>query len=256
MNLQTHKKWFAEWVNEKISSTTLDPEPLRLKLEHTLAVLSRTEQLTRELPDRLKNILALAALYHDFARFDQYLIFQTFKDAQSYNHGFAAVKLLKKYKRLEKLDKDAKNHVMIAVGMHNRAALPDSLQSTYRQGCNIIRDADKLDILRVMENHLSGCRPYNPTIVLSLPDSPAPGNPELVKLVMAGRVGSYSSLRTVNDFRLLLGAWFYDLHSETARRIFISEGYGPKIVADLPQDNHYGPVREKLLAEFAGVGNA
>lgn len=42
---------------------------------------------------------------------------------------------------------------------------------------NVVRDADKLDILRVMDEHLSGPGPYNPTVVLQLPNEPAPLQP-------------------------------------------------------------------------------
>lgn len=251
-SLKKHKRWLSQWVAEKIASTSLDPGPLVLKLAHTLRVLSIAGQISVDLPMDEKEALALAALYHDVARFDQYLRFQTFKDARSFNHGFEAVKIIKKHNRLAGLEKKAADQIMCAVALHNRAELPGTLNPELAPGCQVIRDADKLDILRVMSEHLAGPGPRNPTVVLSLPDSPEPGSPELIKKVLAGQVGSYASLRTVNDFRALLGSWFYDLHSRTAKNIFIREGCGAAIVADLPKDSHYGPAREKLLAEFSG----
>ena len=124
--------------------------------------------------------------------------------------------------------------MLVAVGLHNRFALPPGLPEGMARICHAVRDADKLDILRVMDEHLSGPRPYCPTVVLSLPDDPALHSDKVLDDALAGRVAAYADLKSVNDFRVLLGTWFYDMHFPASRARFVAEGHARRLLEDLP----------------------
>ena len=94
--------------------------------------------------------------------------------------------------------------VLTAIALHNRYALP-ALPEPYLTITHAVRDADKLDIMRIMAQHLS--RPI-PTrdVVLRVQDAPKLWSQSIVDTVLSGGIPSYHDLRYVNDFRILLGS--------------------------------------------------
>ena len=78
-----------------------DAEHLHLKWEHSLRVAANAAAILAapDLPPaftpQLIHAAHLAALYHDVARFEQYVAFRTFRDAESANHGLWGAKILK-----------------------------------------------------------------------------------------------------------------------------------------------------------------
>lgn len=247
MEISAHEKWFADYAAQKIAACGSDAEPLTIKREHTARVLANARAIAfgEGFAPQIRRAVELGALYHDLSRFDQYLVYGTFKDRDSRNHGSWSVKLLRTLDRLAGESRQTARLVRVAIGMHNRLALPSGLSEVERLVCNAVRDADKLDIVRVMEAHLQK-RPYNPTVVLGLPDTSLAG-PAVMAAAWAGKPASYSDLRSVNDFRLLLGTWLFGLNFESSRRLFIGAHHAAKLVADLPQNEVYGAIRDRLL---------
>ena len=119
---------------------------------------------------------------------------------------------------------------MAAVGLHNRFALPPHTPQQVELVANVVRDADKLDILRVMDEQLSAPGPYNPTVVLQQPDDQTLCSEAVMRDVREGRVAAYADLRCVNDFRLLLGTWFFDLHFAASRKKFLTDGHAERLL--------------------------
>lgn len=247
MNIAAHQEWFENHVKGKISVCARDIEPLEIKLHHTGRVLDNAMRIVAEegFSPALRRAALLAALYHDLSRFDQYLVYGTFKDKESRNHGSWSVKLLRQHARLERESPATRRLVYIAVGLHNRLALPAALSPEEALVCNAVRDADKIDVVRVMDAKLA-TRPYNPTVVLGLSDSELAG-PGVLAAAHANRPASYGDLRSVNDFRLLLGTWLFGLNFEASRNMFIANGHAARIVADLPQNEIYGDLRARFI---------
>ena len=117
----------------------------------------------------------------------------------------------------------------------------------------IVRDADKLDILRVMEQHLSGTE-RDATVVLHVADEPDRFSPEVVEAALTGRLASYGQLRYVNDFRILLGTWIYDLSFASSRRMMAEEGYIRRILDGLPDLPPLRRARHALLEKIEADG--
>lgn len=255
MDINQHLEWFANFATAKIAQAKTDREPLELKRKHTLKVYANAVAIAKNenfAPD-LAHICALAALYHDLARFDQYLEYGTFKDAQSCNHGIRAVKLVKQHKRLADEPISGRHAILAAIGLHNRKALPPTLGGNVKIAAQATRDADKLDILRVMDEHLAH-KPYNPTVVLSLPDSDSLYGDKVIDAALSGRSALYADLRSVNDFRLLLGTWFFDMNFPSSKRIFIEQGHAHSLLKDLPDNEIYGKAKNFILEQMAQCG--
>lgn len=247
--MKEHAEWLEAYINEKIKSAA-DPAPLEIKRAHTFNVYENAKKIIAEegwAPDQARAGL-LAALYHDIARFDQYLLYGTFKDAESFNHGAMGVRLLKKERRLDNESPEIRSLALAAVGLHNRRAIPAKLAPKARGICAAVRDADKLDIIRVIDGHLKK-KPYCPTVILGLPDDDK-GNPLVAESVMNEKCPGYGDLWSVNDFRVLLGAWLFSLNFKSSRRIFLAGPHAESIVSALPDNRAHGRVKGFLLRAF------
>lgn len=247
--LSAHRARLLAHAREIIDAERGDRMPLELKLEHTFMVLANAQDIIAG--EALAQDTAcgawLGALYHDLGRFSQYARFHTFRDRDSCNHGLLGVKQLKRGAFLAAEEAPVRRLALLAVGLHNRYALPAGLAP--RESCvaRVVRDADKLDILRIMDAHLSGPGDYNPTVVLSLPDTDEFHSPRVIEAALAGRTAAYADLRTVNDFRLLLASWFFDLSFDSSRRRLARDGHARRLLAGLPPVGPHARAAETLL---------
>ena len=249
LDIAVHEDWFAAYAAQERTREQGDTSPMDLKIAHTRAVLANARNMVANeaFPPPLSRSCLLAALYHDVGRFEQYLQYHTFRDKESCNHGQMGVRILKKEQCLAAEHPTVRRLVLAAVGMHNRFALPAHIPNGIALVTNVVRDADKLDILRIMDAHLNGPGPYNPTVVLQQPDDPTIAGEGILAAVREQRVAAYADLRCVNDFRLLLGTWFYDLHFPSARRQFLQDGHAMALLCGLPQGTPQAPLRDLMV---------
>lgn len=250
VDISSHLAWFRSYAAKKTAEETGDRSPMDLKFQHSMKVLENARCIVEgeKFDAPTARLCLLAALYHDVGRFEQYLRYHTFRDRESCNHGQMGVRILKSQGCLENERPETRKLVMAAVGMHNRFALPAHTAPLVAKVTNVVRDADKLDILRIMDEHLSGPAPYNPTVVLQQPDDPTIASEAVLRAVFEHRVAAYAALRCVNDFRLLLGTWFFDLHFATCRRKFLQDGYVHSLLRHMPDTVPQAPARDHLLA--------
>lgn len=249
--LAEHKARF-----DRYSATFLREDsslPLRLKYEHTYKVLEIAEAIVNEEPASAGlggdcgQAALLGALYHDIGRFMQFMRWRTFQDKHSTNHGSLAVRILKQEGLLQDEPRDIRRMVLVAVGLHNGYQLPRHLPENLRRVTQVVRDADKVDIFRIMATHLSAEAPSQ-TVVLSVRNEPDKWSPEIVRTVLAEKVPSYNDLRYINDFRLLLASWLEELHYATARTLLARSGHVERVLAELPSG--LAAVKEHLLKKL------
>lgn len=254
-DISAHEDWFAAYAQRQYARCPGDASPLRLKRDHTFGVLGHARAIVAEdMADPLAaRACLLAALYHDIARFEQYLRYATFRDKDSRNHGLWGAAILRHAGCLDGESPAIRRLVRAAVALHNRYALPARLPADVARVTQVVRDADKLDIVRVMDEHLAGPRPYCPTVVLGLPDDPDRVSDVVLDDALAGRVAAYGDLKSVNDFRVLLGTWLHDMHFPCSRRLFAASPHVARLIADLPSSGPYAAARACLLARLETV---
>ncbi len=131
-----------------------DREPrIRLKIEHTYRVAALCERIAKSLKCNQEEIdLAwLIGMLHDIGRFEQLKNYGTFMDAKSINHAQYGVQLLFEKGLIRQFIADSQYDIAIkkAIENHNVYILPNNLDDYTSLFCNIIRDADKIDILKV-----------------------------------------------------------------------------------------------------------
>ena len=230
-----------------------EADNLRLKYGHSLRVLHEAAALVAALdpapePDLARAIL-VAALLHDVGRFPQLVRYGTFSDRASENHGILGARTLVRLGLPRGLAPGRARLVRACVAMHNRKDLPPGLPPDLDLALRVVRDADKLDILPVVMEHL---RPGadNDVVTLGLSRDPLAWTPALLESLLARRPGIYEEMRSVNDFRLLLLSWAYGMNFELSRRALLERGLLRELVAGLPDVAPMRGLYERLRADL------
>jgi hypothetical protein len=236
-DLDKMRKWFDEYCGSFSSPEREVRENLSLKKEHTFRVCRNIVRIAgEESMGGADALLAEAvALLHDVGRFPQYLQYRTFQDSVSVNHGELGARVLKEQGVLYPLPRAERELVLTAVKYHNTFKLPDLDDRRAVHLIKLIKDADKLDIWNVFLEYLKtppGQR--SPDICLNLPDTPG-CSLEALSIIRDGRVIALSSLRSLNDLKLMLLSWMYDLHFRGSYRMLVENGYMDKIASELPR---------------------
>lgn len=128
-------------------------EKVRLKIEHTYRVSELCESIACSLKlCREETDLAwLLGILHDVGRFEQLKNYGTFIDAQSIDHAMYGAEILFDEGKIRDYIEDGREDALLrtAVSCHNVYRLPEELDERSRMFCQILRDADKIDILKV-----------------------------------------------------------------------------------------------------------
>lgn len=235
--LHSLREWFSRYVATFNDLPDDDRRNTALKEAHTAAVCANMRLITEGLLDGEKRLTAEAvALFHDVGRFEQYRRFRTFRDADSVNHAALGVEILEREGVLDLLPEVERDIIVTAVRYHNVFSLPKGLDGDRLLLTQLIRDADKLDIWRVFVEFYALPEEERASAVgLGFPDLPG-YTPEVLAVLKQGRLVELSSLRVLNDFKLLQLSWIYDLNFPASFRLVEERGLVETLASTLPQD--------------------
>ena len=146
------KNTFAEYTS---GYNATDPK-IKLKIDHTYRVAELCELIARDLKlDEYETDVAwLTGMLHDVGRFEQIKRYNTFNDVQSVDHANFGADLLFKEGLIDTyVDgfRDDKYGIIVENAIRNHSAfrIDERLDEYTVMFCNILRDADKVDIFRV-----------------------------------------------------------------------------------------------------------
>ena len=129
-----------------------DPK-IRLKADHTERVADLSETIARSLGLGGEDaaLAYLIGVLHDIGRFEQVRQYGTFRDSVSVNHASLSADLLFREGMISEYDAGEEHYGLMekAIRLHNVYRLPQTLTQRELMFCRILRDADKIDILRV-----------------------------------------------------------------------------------------------------------
>jgi len=182
--------------------------PIRRKIEHTFDVCRTTEEICRRegrSADETQLFL-LCALFHDLSRFEQFRKFRTFRDADSFDHGNRSEEIMLSGGFLQDVPPGRQAVIACAVRLHNKASIPPDTPEESLPAVRMVRDADKLDILKLVYEFFTDPAKSDPTMRLDLPVSPGCTD-SVLRAVLEGRPILYSDMHNVNDFILTLFSW-------------------------------------------------
>ncbi|OQY33250.1 MAG: hypothetical protein B6241_08240 [Spirochaetaceae bacterium 4572_59] len=221
-------RWFTSYVSDFKTE-----QNIILKEEHTEKVVLEAVSLARILdwPEEDIILAGLIARFHDLARFEQFSRFKTFKDKDSKDHGDWGVELFEELNPLPPLMGEDRRILLSAIRYHNKKSIPGGLTERERQHCRLIRDADKIDIYRVVTGSdvsftgVGSCEDNTTSPYLSL----------LIDNLLNGIQSDNTHLKTREELILLQLGWIYDLNYLESLRIIDRRGYLNLLIEELPE---------------------
>jgi HD superfamily phosphohydrolase YqeK len=256
-NITGLKSWFTGYVKTFRSGDTNYQRNIDLKGEHTRRVCKEILDVGKSLglDSEDLHLAEVIALFHDVGRFEQYDRYRTFSDPESEDHALLGVRVLRENGVLKTLDQKTRDLILRTVSYHNRATLPAEETKRCLLFTKLLRDADKLDIWRVVTDYyreMDSAR--NGVIELGLPDTPEISQ-DVYTDMMAGRTVRTTSLKTLNDFNVLQMGWIYDVNFPRTFQLVRKRGYLEKIRDVLPPTGEvsqiYSAARSHLEAHCA-----
>lgn len=212
------RNFFQEWAQQHIltfqEADPLHQRSLDLKEEHTFRVCAAIERIASGLglSENDSRIAFVTALFHDIGRFPQYQKYRTYRDLDSENHAKLSLWELHRHRVLHTLDFAERQLISRAIYFHNRLRLPENLDPKTLLHCQLIRDADKVDILRVMCEHFQMAESLrNPVITLGL-GTDTQVREEVYRMLLGGRTMNFGKLKTINELKVLQMSWVFDIN--------------------------------------------
>ncbi len=178
--LQIDRKRVEKVFSDYVENYNSRDDKVRLKIEHTFRVAALCERIAKSIDCSAgeTDLAWLTGILHDVGRFEQLRNFGTFHDAQSIDHAAYGADILFKEGKIgdyigdnigdmgnrreteiypyasicphvKYTDENIRELIENVVRYHSAYRLPDEFDDTTRKFCNILRDADKVDILKV-----------------------------------------------------------------------------------------------------------
>ena len=134
---------------------------------------------------------------------------------------------------MKKLLPEDEELVRFAISRHNKKEIGPVADRRHLVFAQIIRDADKLDIYRVLSPFLTpdGAEKA-PKFIAS--DASQLVSPDFIEDFKAGRQADYRKLRTHGDRKLVRLLWVYDIYFNWTLREIVKRGYIERIIRYLP----------------------
>ena len=202
------------------------PPMMQLKLVHTRKVVEAACAIAKGegFDARTARACEAAALLHDTGRYEQLRVYNTFRDSDSVDHAVFSHDIVKEKGWLDGWeDKDA---ILAAVLYHNRREIPEGLDPLTLACSRTVRDADKLDIFRVLEDQIATTDwRHDAKAFWNLPTTAAP-NPVVAEAIREGRPVDYQNIKSLADFVLIQVGWMVSgLEYATSRRLCAARGH-------------------------------
>lgn len=213
---------YLAYVDTYRSADGMLPEMMQLKLDHTMRVVENATLVakTEGFSDELLEASRIAALLHDTGRYEQLKRYNTFRDSDSVDHAVFSHDIV-----LEKgwIDDRA---ILDAVLFHNRRDLPEGMDERTAALAKIVRDADKLDIFRVLEERIAVPNWMEDRRAFWNLEIKGEPSVEVTAAIAEGRPVDYQHIRNLADFVLIQVGWIKNgLYYETSRNLAKSRGH-------------------------------
>jgi len=257
-DIEVHKAWFREWSAGFLTGSDEDNRYIELKRNHTMRVLENACRVVAAHPmaPEVTRAALLAALYHDVGRFPQYAQYRTFSDQRSVNHGILGCRTLRQEAVMRtgerRESRSLEGLVLAAVAMHNRFIVPP-VGAALQTVTDVVRDSDKLDIFPVMVSTFTRDGSDNDVVTLHLEDRPDAWSRPVLDAVRERRLARYGDMQYVNDFKLLLSTWVFDLNFAESRTMLRERGLIEPLLATWPQAPEVQALKDTVRGALADV---
>lgn len=249
---------FLDYADRYISQSP-NLSPLVLKKEHTIRVCDEIQSLVKDImqdasfsyladpseqnfslsnfssvnsqrPDLLARAMAL---FHDIGRFRQFQTYKTFLDHKSANHAGLSIIEIDAHNMLSICSERERELIKGAIAVHNAAVITQIEDKELIFFMRLLRDADKLDIWRVViDNYLSPDPESKDAINLGLQDY-GKCSSEALQSILNHTYVKINSVKELNDLKLMQISWVFDLNFSHSIRRVKERGYADQLISTL-----------------------
>lgn len=235
------KKNIINWFHEYASSFFQpgDHSPYYLKYIHSQKVSKNARKIALDigLRENGPDISEIIGLLHDCGRFNQFATYNTFNDSISLDHADYSANIIQEKKVIENFDQNIREIILKAIRYHNKKDLPlEKLTEKEALFAKIIRDADKIDIYRVMAEQIQNPEIDKNTLFLNQSEEIAYSAP-ILDAVNHHKLANLQDMRTIADFRLIQLSWIFDINFPVTYKLLKSQGYFSYLLGTMPGKN-------------------
>lgn len=231
--------WFNKYYETFTELSENHQRIFEIKKEHSLRVADIALLLSDKLEwaDDDKKLTFLIGILHDIGRFSQMLEFNTFSDEKSVDHAERAITVIKESGLLETLDISNKEPVFAAILNHNKFKIQEELTGQQLLHSKLIRDADKLDIYRVLADYYSKRNgDINHTLTWELQKGTVV-SPAVAKEILSGKMVSKKNLVSEIDVKIMQLSWVYDLNFRPTFEYLMKHRYLENVYNSMPKND-------------------
>ncbi len=241
-------EWFKNYCDSFKEMNESQRLNFNIKKEHSLRVAEIALSLSGKLQwqEEEQNTAFLVGLFHDLGRFRQLVEFDTFSDSKSLDHGELAVQILKEKKILDEFNINNKELIFNAILNHNKFKIQDGLSEKELLHAKLIRDADKMDIFKVLsEYYATRNGKANHTLTWELPKGTSVSQ-AVVKEVLGGKMVSKKNIISEMDVKILQLSWVYDINFRPTFEHLLKNRYLDHIYNSLPKNDQVIEIYRKI----------
>jgi len=212
---------------------------INLKKEHTLRVVANTERLCTSLflNEEQKVLAEIIALFHDVGRFSQFVHARTFAEDVPEDHALLSAKIIEKADFFSEIDEVSQKLIVEAIQNHSKIQLPKIEDTQVLLFCQLIRDADKLDTMEILIAHqIDEQIAEMESSILELPMIGIVSE-KVLKCIEQQKPVKKEDLKCMNDFKLMIMSWIFDLNFKASFAIINHNRYIEKLYNNLPKQD-------------------
>ncbi len=246
--------WFYTYTRNLTPENKKHTDLIDLKIDHSERVAEIARQLAEEMQWPRSDIRTgeVLGLLHDIGRFSQIIEHSTFSDPDSIDHGERGYQVLRENGALSGLDVPEQNAILFGVRHHNDRDFPTDIPAESTRFVKLVRDSDKLDIFRVIDNIIRERKfDEHPEMTLNI-DIDGPPTAGAIAEIKKRETISYQNVLTLADFALTELSWTYDLQYPGALRRMVEWGCLDRIISLLPDTDEMREIITEIRSYIGG----
>ena len=246
--VDTSKEFLIQYIKSFQNLNAEHAKNFDIKKEHSFRVAEISKELAmkQNLNEQEISLAFLIGILHDIGRFKQLVEYNTFNDAKSVNHAELGISVLKENNVLEKLHCEFESEVFTAIENHNRFGIEKGLSENEIKFAKLLRDADKLDILKVLSDYYSNKNAEpNHTLTWELPKSNKV-NEKVYHDILANKLVEKKVVLSETDVKIMQLSWVFDFNFKASYEYLLKNRYLEKIYNSLPKNDKVIEIYRKV----------
>ena len=222
MNYKDKKQVCTNLFNDYASNFDLEDENIKRKFTHSHNVARYAETIGSEVFENPDDVYVcyVIGLLHDIARFEQWTLYNSYKDTTEYNHAFRSAEILFDAGLIKFFPVDEKYYEVIkfAIANHGSLKIDESVKDEKMiKFAKMVRDADKLDILR------QSMHQDMPSFADELPSEKI--SEGVLNTFYNGQCVNGKDCKSVMDRAIMQTALAFDLNFDISKRIYLDNEF-------------------------------